>query len=112
MITTDMSANIVGSLLKRKWSVRRIARTIRAPEEFVHGVISKKRVLTLTDIKAIAEATGGTAPLMILNSITDINPSNLPLVEVTRRSLRDSADFAAAIRPKTRKRRRTGSRAA
>jgi len=112
MITTDMSANMVSSLLKRRWSLKRIAQTIDAPVSFVQGIQAKKHVLTLADVTALAQATGQTAPLMIFNSITDIPSHVRPLFDVTRQSLEASSKLESSLRQKSPKRRRSGTKAA
>lgn len=98
MITTDMSANIVAGLLKRRWTIARIARTIDAPLEFVEGVRAKRHVLTVADIKALANQTGETPAMMIFDSITDIPSRVRPLFDVTRQSLAASAKLATSLK--------------
>jgi len=112
MITTDISANIVQGLLKRRWTLKRIARAIDAPVEFVEGVRAKKHVLTLADIKALAKETGQTAPLMILKCVPNIGSDVRPLFDLTRQSLEASAKLDASLRRPVRKRRGTRSQAA
>lgn len=91
MITTDMSANIVADLLKLRWSIKRIAQTIGAPTEFVKGVQNKKHVLTFADLETIAAKTGGSAWLILLNSMKDVPEQLKPLFESTRRFI-DACD--------------------
>ncbi len=112
MITTDISANIVAGLLRRRWTIKRIARAIGAPLEFVQWVQARKQVLTLPDIQAIAAQTNETASQLILDAITDIGPDVQPLFDVTRRSLRASAKLRAKLRRRTRKSRRASVKAA
>src|SRR5689334_16166636 len=100
MITTEISANIVDSLLKRRWTMKRIAGTIGAPIGFVQGVKAKAQVLTLADIKALAKESGQTAPLMILNSIGNVGPHAKPLFDLTRQSLEASAKLASSLSKK------------
>lgn len=111
MITTDMSANIVANLLKRGWTIPRVAETLDAPVDFVEGARAKKHVLALCDIKKLAKATGQTAQLMLLDSV-EPHAGMEPLFDVTRRALEVSAAVRAG-RPKTvTKKRRSRSRAA
>ena len=112
IITTDMSANIVAGLRKRRWTLKRIARVIDAPVVFVEGVVAKKQVLTVADIEALAAQTGLTAPLMILDSITDLPPHARPLFDLTRKSLRASARLRDSLRQRKRGRHRARSTAA
>jgi hypothetical protein len=106
MITTDMSANIVADLLKQRWSVKRIAQTIGASPQFVKGVQNKKHVLTRADLEAIAAKTGGSASLLLLDSIKDVPEKVRPLFESTRRLLEACAapiPTSSKVKNKTRR---------
>jgi hypothetical protein len=112
MITTDMSAHIVADLLRRRWSIKRIARTIDAPLEFVHGVQAKKQVFTLQDVERIADAVGETAPLILFNSITKVPEHLQPLFDSTRQMLESSRRFENSLKRKSPSRRKSGINAA
>ncbi|HTL28202.1 MAG TPA: hypothetical protein VL282_03235 [Tepidisphaeraceae bacterium] len=112
MISTDMSASIVADLLKRRWTVKRIAQAIDAPIEFVKGVQEKKHVLTLSDIESLAKKSGQIAPLMILHSIKSVPNKLKPLFASTKQLLESSAQLHASLKKPKSTSRRSRTRAA
>jgi hypothetical protein len=112
MITTGMSAKIVSGLLKKGWSVRRIARTIGVSVEFVEGVQKKVHVLTLRDIESLADRSGQTVNRMIFDSLTPVRAESRPLFDSVRQVLDACETSNVAVPRKSRKKRRVGQKAA
>jgi hypothetical protein len=106
MITTDMSAKIVAGLVKKGWTVRRLARAIDPPEQFIEGVQAKHNVLTMKDVEVLAQRAGENVNLMLLNSMTP-RPELRPLFDSVRNllELNNTPDVHARRKPASRKRR-------
>src|SRR5438067_2403236 len=70
LITPENSAEVVQLLTqKRGWSIRRVARTIDAPEEFIHRVKSGRQSLEYKDLESLAKACRQTPHLLIFDAI-------------------------------------------
>jgi hypothetical protein len=102
-ITTRMSANIVGGLIKSGWTASRIASAIKAPLAFVEGVQAKRQVLSFNDIRVLAARTRYSPHLMLLNAVppSEMNPELKALFASTRQAL----EASQADRTPARKRR-------
>src|SRR4051794_37544015 len=96
MITTAMSAKIVSGLLKQGWTIRRIAKVIDAPEDFVDGVRSKQHVLTVNGITALAKRHGQSVNLMLLDSLLPVKPEMRPLYD----SIRELVELSESPQPR------------
>src|SRR3954465_7113265 len=84
MITTSMSAQTAAALLKKGWSIGRIARTIHAEPQFVEGIQRRAHVLTVKDIELLAERSGQTVNRMVLNSLLPVRAEMRPLFDSIR----------------------------
>ena len=111
MITTVMSANIVGNLLKRGWSVRRIAKTIDATPGFIEGVRQKHHVFTVRDIEALARRNDQSFNMMIVESFP-VTPKNRGLIEAGRNLIRMCESPMPAVPARSSHRRRRVKKAA
>jgi len=87
MITTAMSAKIVSNLLKKGWTVRRIAKVIGASQDFIEGVRAKRHVFTVHDIEGLAQRNRQSFNMMIVESFP-ITRENRSLIESTRNLVR------------------------
>jgi hypothetical protein len=95
MITTTMSSRIVSGLMKKGWTIRRLARTLNADSRFVEGVKAKQHVLTMNDINALAQAAGKSVNMMILDSLEPVKPKFRRLIG----SVRDLIEVSEAPIP-------------
>ena len=112
MISTGMSAKIISNLVKRGWSVRRIAKAIDATAAFIEGVQTKRHVLTVNDIKALAQQSGQSFNMMIMESFT-ITPENRRFIESGMNLIRlHESPGPSSSRGASRRKRRVKSKAA
>jgi hypothetical protein len=113
MIDTTMSSRIIGGLLKKGWTIRRLAKTLDAPTRFIEGVRSKKHVLTINDIKSLAHADRQSTNMMILSSLEPAKPEFRELIDATRHLLQSSeSPIPHAQRKNTSRKRRIRDKAA
>jgi hypothetical protein len=83
MITAGMSAKLVSNLVKRAWTVRRIAKAVDASPSFIEGVRAKRHVLTVRDIETLAQRSGQSFNMMIVESFP-VTARNRGLIEASR----------------------------
>jgi len=114
-ITPKMCAEVVGYLTStRRWSVARIAKTVKASPDFIRRVAVAKQSFEFSDLEALAKASRLTPHLLVFESIQrEKLPADLRgLYDITRDVIESSKRFQRAMRRKTPKRRGARSKAA
>ena len=89
LITPQISAEVIGHLLANGWSVRRIARVTRAPVDFVRRTLDEKHCLLVSDLNALAAASGSTAHRLVFDSMpfAKLSPEMQKLRDITEKDL-------------------------
>jgi hypothetical protein len=114
-VTPKLSGSIVKLLVqKRRWSITRIARTVKAPSDFVRRVQAGRQSFLPHDVEAIARACKEPAHLLIFKAM---NPEDMPadrrgLYFATLELLESTGALRLAVRRKSTKKRRTRNKAA
>jgi hypothetical protein len=111
-LTTDCCSDIIEMLMKRRrWSIRRIARAIGRPIEYVKRVRTRRQSFQMSDVEALSKACKVQPYRLVFDSF---RPEMFPpgLYQLGLREVESHEEFERILRRKPTKKRRPRTKAA
>jgi len=114
-ITPEVCAGVVAYLTRAKrWSVARIAKTLRTSPEFVRRVASGRQCFEYSDLETLGRAVGSNAHILFFRSLRreDFSDDLKGLYDITRDLVESGERFKRAMSRRSTSKRRGRTRAA
>jgi hypothetical protein len=113
-LTNEVCAQIIELLLRKRWTVAKIARVVGAAPEYVQRVRDRKQSFQMIDVERLAKACKIEPHRLIFDSFQrdQLDPETQGLYDLALKEINSHAELKQVLMRKPGRKRRSGTKAA